>query len=507
MEFVYFLGRFHVLMLHLPIGILVLAVIFEILVRFPKFKFIEPAVGPTWVAGAITAVLTAALGLMHATESGFQDSDAVDAHRFAGLTLAAAACIIAILRTRLTATTATAGPAWFRKAYARLQPHFAPDAAVDRAYGKLWPIGVAVVGVMMFITGHLGGNLTHGDTFLVQYAPTPIRRLAGISAEHDPRAKPKDLASADLYLDVVAPAIHQRCDGCHNDSKSSGGLSMADHAKILKGGEKGPVIVPGDPAKSDLFRRINLSPSDKDYMPKDGKTPLTSEQIAAIGAWISAGAPKTGAVGTLKIAANAKPALEKALGLTGGAGAEDDLPAGTVALPSVPLPDQVIVVAMENSGFVVRPIAPKSGLVDVDFTARRAITQEDLDRLAKLSRQVRKLNLRHAGLTDAQMKSLGAFENLTVLRLDDDAITDAGLPPLLGLKNLESVNLVGTKVTDTGVASLTALPKLQRVYVWGSAATKAGAQKLAAAHPKLVVDLGVGRADVPPPGPIVPALN
>ncbi|MEO6339039.1 MAG: c-type cytochrome domain-containing protein [Caulobacteraceae bacterium] len=494
-------------MLHLPIGILVLAVIFEILVRFPKFKFIEPAVGPTWVAGAVTAVLTAILGLMHATESGFQDSDAVDAHRFAGLTLAAVACLIAVMRTRLSPLATTGKPTLARNVYTKLQPLWAPGALVERAYAKAWPVGVAVIGAMMFVTGHLGGNLTHGDTFLVQYAPTPIRRMAGISPERDPRAKPKDLASADLYLDVVAPAIHQRCDGCHNDSKTSGGLSMADHAKILKGGEKGPVIVPGDPAKSALFRRISLSPSDKDYMPKDGKTPLTQEQIAAIGAWISAGAPKTGAVGTLKIAATAKPALEKALGLTGGAGGEDDLPPGTVALPSVPLPDSVIVVAMENSGFVVRPIAPKSGLVDVDFTARRTINQEDLDRLGKLSRQVRKLNLRRAGLTDAQMKTLAGFENLAVLRLDDDAITDAGLAPLMGLKNLTSVNLVGTKVTDAGVASLTALPKLQRVYVWGTGATKAGALKLAAAHPKLVVDLGLSRADVPPPGPQVQALN
>ena len=507
MEFVYFLGRFHVLMLHLPIGILVLAVVFEILVRFPKFKFIEPAVGPTWVAGAITAVLTAILGLMHATESGFQDSDAVDAHRFAGLTLAAAACLIAVMRTRLPPLTTSGKPSWWRRAYAKLQPLWAPGAALDRAYAKAWPVGVAIVGGMMFVTGHLGGNLTHGDTFLLQYAPTPIRRLAGISAERDPREKPKDVASADLYLDVVAPAIHQRCDGCHNDSKTSGGLSMADHAKLMKGGEKGPVIKPGDPTGSDLFRRISLSPGDKDYMPKDGKTPLTPEQVTAIGAWIKAGAPKAGTVGTLKIAANAKPALEKALGLTGGAGAEDDLPPGTVALPSVPLPDSVIVVAMENSGFVVRPIAPKSGLVDVDYTARRAITQEDLDRLGKLSRQVRKLNLRRAGLTDAQMKSLAGFDNLVTLRLDDDAITDAGLAPLMSLKSLQSVNLVGTKVTDAGVASLTALPNLQRVYVWGTGATKAGAQKLATAHPKLVVDLGLGRADVPPPGPIVPALN
>ena len=57
MEFIYFLGRFHVLMLHLPIGILTLAVVLEILVRFRPFRNLEIALAPTWIAGAISAVV------------------------------------------------------------------------------------------------------------------------------------------------------------------------------------------------------------------------------------------------------------------------------------------------------------------------------------------------------------------------------------------------------------------------------------------------------------------
>src|SRR5215470_11064634 len=105
MQFVWFLGRFHVLILHLPLGILTLAVALEILVRFRPFRFLENAVAPAWIAGAISALATVALGLMHATEDSFEDMDAVEAHGWAGVTLAAVTCLIAILRTRMQPVT------------------------------------------------------------------------------------------------------------------------------------------------------------------------------------------------------------------------------------------------------------------------------------------------------------------------------------------------------------------------------------------------------------------
>ena len=81
MQSIWFLGRFHVLILHLPLGILTLAVALEILVRFRRFKFLESALAPTWIAGAISALATVALGLMHATEESFDDIPAVEARR------------------------------------------------------------------------------------------------------------------------------------------------------------------------------------------------------------------------------------------------------------------------------------------------------------------------------------------------------------------------------------------------------------------------------------------
>jgi hypothetical protein len=96
--------------------------------------------------------------------------------------------------------------------------------------------------------------------------------IASLPADAGPRPKPAELASADIYLDVVHPALDRRCLNCHNNSKKSGRLSMATYETMMKGGSKGAVIIPGKPCTSDLFRRVNLAPSRSDFMSKEGKT-------------------------------------------------------------------------------------------------------------------------------------------------------------------------------------------------------------------------------------------
>jgi uncharacterized membrane protein len=519
-SFVFFLGRFHVLVLHLPIGILTLAVVFECLVRWRPFRFLTPALPWTWLAGGVAGVGTVILGFMHATESGFQDSPAVEAHRLAGITLTAAAFLFWILRLRLPQTTATVWPAWAKSArldaaYAAAQPYWAEGGRIDKFYDRAgWIVACVVTFVMMSVTGHLGGNLTHGETYLVQYAPKPLRRLAGLSSETDPRPTPKDLASADIYLDIVAPALHARCDACHNDGKKSGGLSIANYDALMKGGKVGAVIVPGDAAKSNLFHRVTLPSNNADFMPKDGKTPLTAEQTAAVGVWIAAGAPKSGLVGTLKLSDAQKATLQKALGAGagGGEGGDSDDDGAPVGAKAAPLPvvapaDPAVVAALEKTGFIVRRVASKSNLVSVNFTAPRQLNAEDLANLAKLAPQIRTLNLRRSGLTDSQIQGFAAFTNLSSLRLQDDPVTDAGLSVLIGLKQLNDLTLVGTKATDAGLDKLAAMPSLKGLYVWGSAITPAAAERLKAGRKDLVVVTGVKPEDIAPNGPIVPPAN
>lgn len=150
MELALFLGRFHVLVLHLPIGIILTVVALELCALTTRFRHLAAAAPSLWLLAAVTAVVTAALGFMHVAEGGF-DPAAVAAHRSWGIALALVTCGIWLLRSRLSSL------------------HRFVIAAV----------AVATVPIMI-ATGHYGGQLTHGTTYLTEHAPQRLLDLAGV---------------------------------------------------------------------------------------------------------------------------------------------------------------------------------------------------------------------------------------------------------------------------------------------------------------------------------------
>jgi hypothetical protein len=230
-----------------------------------------------WGVGALTALATVALGYMHASEPGFTGA-AVNYHRWAGTALA---------------FTATLVWAWRGDA--------------PRSFAKLWPFSLLALLVLLFVTGHLGGALTHGPDFLTRYAPGAKPATA--------RPKVTDVAMADIYLDVIGPLFAQKCTSCHNEDKRRGGLSLLTYAAVRKGGESGEVIKPGDPQGSELYRRVTLAPTQKDYMPENHKNPPTPAELESLRWWIQIGAPGAGKVVDLKPPPTVVASLRQALGL------------------------------------------------------------------------------------------------------------------------------------------------------------------------------------------------
>lgn len=268
MDFIYFLGRFHVLVLHVPLGIIVALFILEWLTRREKYRHLEAAAPFLWGAAAVSAIVTAILGYMHIAEGGFTGPSAAQ-HRNFGTALA-------VLLTGAAAL--------------RLSPYAKSYAPV------FFPASILFL-VLASMTGHYGGNLTHGPTYLLEYAPQPIRAAAGLR----PRRPPvEDLAMADPFLDVVRPMLDRRCTECHNSEQAEAELDMTTYESLMEGGETGSVIVEGNPEFSELLRRITLPPGDDAFMPAEGKTPLTERQVDIIEWWITAGAPVDVTIGELE---------------------------------------------------------------------------------------------------------------------------------------------------------------------------------------------------------------
>ena len=87
----------------------------------------------------------------------------------------------------------------------------------------------------------------------------------------------------------VKPVLENQCVRCHNADKSKGGLRLDTKAGFLKGGENGPVVVPGDLEKSELVRRIKLPRGHEDLMPQEAE-PLTGPHKNWLLAWVKSGA-------------------------------------------------------------------------------------------------------------------------------------------------------------------------------------------------------------------------
>ncbi|HYE30770.1 MAG TPA: PSD1 and planctomycete cytochrome C domain-containing protein [Methylomirabilota bacterium] len=96
----------------------------------------------------------------------------------------------------------------------------------------------------------------------------------------------------EFFEAKVRPIFADHCYKCHSSepgSKIKGGLALDNKAALLKGGDSGPAIVPGDPDKSLLIKAVRYL-SEELQMPPDKKK-LSAEQIAALEAWVKMGAP------------------------------------------------------------------------------------------------------------------------------------------------------------------------------------------------------------------------
>jgi uncharacterized membrane protein len=282
MDFLYFLGRFHVLALHLPIGIIFAVFVLEWLARKEKYRYLEAASPFLWGAMALSALLTVMLGYLHFSEGSFVGSSATQ-HRNFGTAVALIATAVAFLRT---------------------------SSVADNYKPVYFPASVLLL-FLISITGHFGGNLTHGSSYLVEYAPQPLRSLAGLA----PRRRVASVAEADAFDDVVGPMLTERCTGCHNPDKKENGLDLSSYETAMRGGENGRVIAAGNTEQSELLRRISLPHDDDEFMPAEGKTPLTPQQVDIVRWWIGAGAPRGVAVGTLEVPAETQALIASELGL------------------------------------------------------------------------------------------------------------------------------------------------------------------------------------------------
>lgn len=469
-EFFLFLGRFHPLVVHLPIGILLLAALMEIASRSKRYAALSSAIPFVLLLGTASAFLAAILGYF-LSWGGDYDASTLFWHQWLGIGLAVVALLAYLWKIGKL------------PALKLLSPQ------------RLQLVLASLILLLMTFTGHLGGSLTHGSNYLTYYMPQPLRSLAGLPPRKEPRPPITNLDSAEVFADIILPMLEDRCQSCHNPSKKKGGLLLTSQEDILAGGKHGDVVVASKPEASELYKRITLPEDHDDFMPPEGKKPLTKNQVAAMEWWIAQGAPFDGRVAEMKMDEDARQLFAKVVGLEVDETAEPDGPTGLLAEAIAPL-DQGVMDNIRSQGFKVYEIAQEVHYLDVDFSlADTTLGASQLNSLLKAKEHIVWLNLSGSDITDEGLKTIGQLEHLIRLRLDQTAITEAGLQHLTGLQHLEYLNVYGTQVGDGLIEPIKAMPKLKKLFLWQTNVSPEAVQQLQQALPELEINTGVNFAD------------
>lgn len=437
------IGRFHPVLVHLPIGILVAAVALHWLSGKPQLAISQQVVKLLYGAGIAGALLASITGFL-LSNSGDYEGGTVALHMW----LAIGTTTLALLL------------------FARLAQH--------KRDARWLSLGVLA---LITLTGHFGGSLTHGDDYLTAawqdeglQPETPVKPIANIQ-------------EAAVYADVVQPLLQSRCVACHGPNKQKGGLRMDSPEYLMKGGKNGAIIETGAAAQSELIKRLLLPREDEHHMPPKQKPQLTEAQVDLLHWWIGQGAPFDKKIAALQQPEKIKPMLASLQ--QGGAREKAASLAPDMAVPPA---DGRAVAALRKKGVVVLPVDAGSNWLAANFVTAR-FTDADAALLEPLKAQLLLVKMNGTQVGDATLKALAACTHLAVLHLNNTKATDAGLSYLQPLANLRSLSLVGTSVTVKGVLALRGLPQLQQLYLYASPAVQ-GWPQLRAAFPKALIDTG-----------------
>jgi len=258
-----FLGPFHMVLLHFPIGLFSFAALLEAVAWFRPFEGLRRVQGSTLGLGVLSAIVTSILGL-YRSAGGDYSAEILSQHRNTGIALTVVAALTLVLHSALL----RGGVGWLR-----------------------WYRGALGATLMLLlVASHHGGSLTHGEGFLTHNAPQPIRGWIDRWNSTPPQTRVSPSMSA--LGAGVAKVFETRCLSCHGPEKQKGRFRIDQRESLLKGGASGvAAVVPGDPARSGLFRMILLPAAHEEVMPPAGKEPLSDSEILAVFRWIQAGAP------------------------------------------------------------------------------------------------------------------------------------------------------------------------------------------------------------------------
>ena len=279
---------------------------------------------------------------------------------------------------------------------------------VNRQLDILYKILFAALFILIFITGHLGGEITHGTNFL---SLSMINNSDTIVID----AKPiTNVQEAKVYRDIVQPILYNDCYSCHSSLKQKGGLRLDNFAAIMKGGKNGEVINTTIPDSSELMKRMLLPKEDEHHMPPKQKEQPGEKQIALLRWWIQQGADTGKYVKQVQQPDKLKPILLALQNNRQEIKAQANIPQTLVEAA-----DKKALEQLEKKGVIIMPVAQNSNYVMANFVTASRTGDADITLLLPIKKQLVWLKIGDTNISDSGLNIIGQCTNLTFLQLNN----------------------------------------------------------------------------------------
>ena len=474
-----FIGHLHPVIVHLPIGILLLGVLMMVYQHYSKVDLSAP-ISLAFLVGSISAALACIAGWI-LSNSGEYDALLVQKHQWTGISTAVIGLLV-----------------YFLKQYRKL---------------------IAVIlTLLVFITGHYGGTLTHGENYLfnsnensnTSQVDTIKVEAKKITQTISNGADSLTIETHNVYKEQIAPLLKLRCYNCHAALKQKNGLRLDGEMFIKKGGKNGKIFVAGNTFKSPLYTSLVLPIDDEKHMPPKGKHQLNQNEILIIERWIKSGASFEDIIDTISnnelvknvVSRNTiadKNILANPAKVNGEITemkkdvVENNNIKGVEKNSSLPDPAPIspsIIEDFKQENIILTNIAEGSNFVMANFVNVVPFNNASLQALKNINEQLVTLKLTNLPINDIDIKIVADLKNIKKLNVENTLITDNGLDYIKQLSQLEQLNLYGTNISDEGIIQLADLKNLSVLYLWKTKVTLNGIEQFKKLNPKVTIEMG-----------------
>ena len=475
-----FIGHLHPVIVHLPIGILLLGVLMMVYEHYSKVDLQLP-ISFAFLVGSISAVLACIAGWI-LSNSGEYDALLVLKHQWTGISTAVIGLLV-----------------YFLKQYQKLL--------------------AVILTLLVFITGHYGGTLTHGENYLfnsnensnTSQVDTIKVEAKKITQTISNGADSLTIETHNVYKEQVAPILKLRCYNCHAALKQKNGLRLDGEMFIKKGGKNGKIFVAGNAFKSPLYTSLVLPMDDEKHMPPKGKHQLSQNEILIIENWIKTGASFEDIIDTIsknqlvKNVASQNTITDKNI-LATPAKVNSEITEtknqeiennnsikSSVKIINLPNPAPInpaIIEDFKQENIILTNIAEGSNFVMANFVNVLPFNKTSLLALKNINAQLVTLKLTNLPINDNDIKIVADLKNIKKLNVENTLITDNGLEYIKQLSQLEQLNLYGTNISDEGLMQLASLKNLSVLYLWKTKVTLNGIEQFKKLNPKVTIEIG-----------------